>query len=461
MNLRVLGSRAEAEERVRAKQAGTALVIPRGTRAALSDGGNAELVLYTDPVKYLERLNVRLRLLELRDQLAAQQRDAAARRRARPARTQRARRRAACSEALAQARRDADAAYAAGPTHARRRGRAPARSARPEPATDRSADCATPPRRRERERSRRCGAQVDALRAPLRHYLETVQARRAEFERWLGELRRLAGSHAGDIPPPPPFPELPESLTALLDGSARAVSSCRHRRRCGCRCRGSSSICRRFRRRRRSTCPTFTLPALPAVRGGSSIAETNLTGGPLHINTFDQNVPGFSVTFLLLGMLLGVSLGLLDERDWGTLDRLRALPIDAAERAGRQAAGALRGRRRADDRAARRRLARVRRLARPAAVGAAAADGRHRLRRLCVRPRRRRRRAEPRGGVAGRLDRHRHHGGGRRLLVADRSRAALDAHRRAGLSDHVGDGRVQRSDDPPPRRGRPRCGRRR
>jgi ABC-2 type transport system permease protein len=29
-------------------------------------------------------------------------------------------------------------------------------------------------------------------------------------------------------------------------------------------------------------------------------------------------------------MLLGVSLGLLDERDWGTLDRLRALPIAAA-----------------------------------------------------------------------------------------------------------------------------------
>jgi ABC-2 type transport system permease protein len=32
------------------------------------------------------------------------------------------------------------------------------------------------------------------------------------------------------------------------------------------------------------------------------------------------------VTFLLLGMLLGVSLGLLDERDWGTLARLRTMP---------------------------------------------------------------------------------------------------------------------------------------
>jgi len=35
------------------------------------------------------------------------------------------------------------------------------------------------------------------------------------------------------------------------------------------------------------------------------------------------------VTFLLLGMLLGVSLGLLDERDWGTLSRVRAMPVAA------------------------------------------------------------------------------------------------------------------------------------
>ena len=37
-------------------------------------------------------------------------------------------------------------------------------------------------------------------------------------------------------------------------------------------------------------------------------------------------MPGFSITFLLLGVLLGVSLGFLDERDWGTLDRLRTTP---------------------------------------------------------------------------------------------------------------------------------------
>ena len=71
MRLRPVESRAEAERLVRDKQAGTALVIPGGTEAALDAGRPASLVLYTDPVKYLERLNVRLRLLELRDALAA------------------------------------------------------------------------------------------------------------------------------------------------------------------------------------------------------------------------------------------------------------------------------------------------------------------------------------------------------------------------------------------------------
>jgi len=41
-------------------------------------------------------------------------------------------------------------------------------------------------------------------------------------------------------------------------------------------------------------------------------------------------VPGFGVTFLLLGVLLGVSLGLLDEHDWGTLERVRSMPMSLA-----------------------------------------------------------------------------------------------------------------------------------
>lgn len=57
------------------------------------------------------------------------------------------------------------------------------------------------------------------------------------------------------------------------------------------------------------------------------LEETSVFGGSLEFNSFDQNVPGFSVTFLLLGMLFGVGVGLLDEREWGMVDRIGASPI--------------------------------------------------------------------------------------------------------------------------------------
>src|SRR5262249_16064962 len=77
--------------------------------------------------------------------------------------------------------------------------------------------------------------------------------------------------------------------------------------------------------------PTLDLPPLPALpavtlAGTIGITEESVTGAPRRLNTFDQNVPGFSVTFLLLGMLLGVSLALIDERDWGTFDRVCTTP---------------------------------------------------------------------------------------------------------------------------------------
>ena len=76
--------------------------------------------------------------------------------------------------------------------------------------------------------------------------------------------------------------------------------------------------------------PDIEVPQPPPVPGRIDFVERDVSGGSSHINTFDQNVPGFSVTFLLLGMLLGVSLGLLDERDWGTLDRLRTMPVSVS-----------------------------------------------------------------------------------------------------------------------------------
>jgi ABC-type multidrug transport system permease subunit len=325
VHLQLLDSRAEAEQRVRDKQAGTALVIPRGTDAALQRGDSAELILYTDPVKYLERLNVRIRLLELRDQLAAERRAAALR----EAQVQLERARADAhrvQDALAQARRDAEAT-----AEQVRRAQADA-IAQLQTSLERSRRDAEEQIRRAIDAASAQAAQsieqqITALRAPLRRYVATLQDRRAEFERWFAELRRLAGSHAGDIPPPPSFPEMPAELAELAGDAPLPL-----------RLPTAGPLHLALPPVPKLVLPPLptppvvelpeiTLPPLPVLPAGLEITETNLTGGPLHINTFDQNVPGFSVTFLLLGMLLGVSLGLLDERDWGTLERMQALPI--------------------------------------------------------------------------------------------------------------------------------------
>ena len=327
VNLRVLPSRTDAEQAVRDKRAGTALVIPRGTDAALASGDAAELILYTDPVKYLERLNVRMRLLELRDELTTARRQDAVRDVRREmeqaqADAERAR------TALAQAQREGEAAYANA-----QRARADA-IARVQASLERSRQTVEAEMQRAADAAAAQMAaevrqQVDALRGPLRHYLDTVQERRAEFDRWIAELRRLAGSHAADIPPPPQFPEMPDALRQLAGDGALPI-----RLPSPPPLRLSLPAPPKLELPAIPTppaieLPEFHLPAPPALAGGLKIFETNLTGGPLHINTFDQNVPGFSVTFLLLGMLLGVSLGLLDERDWGTFERLRAMPIAA------------------------------------------------------------------------------------------------------------------------------------
>ncbi len=57
------------------------------------------------------------------------------------------------------------------------------------------------------------------------------------------------------------------------------------------------------------------------------IDERNLTGKRLKFTSLEQNVPGFSVMFVLLSLVFSVSFGLRDEEAWGTSSRLAMTPV--------------------------------------------------------------------------------------------------------------------------------------
>lgn len=56
------------------------------------------------------------------------------------------------------------------------------------------------------------------------------------------------------------------------------------------------------------------------------LREQNLTGNRLSVTSFEQNVPGFAIMFVLLAVVFGTSMSMHDERDWGTLPRLLVAP---------------------------------------------------------------------------------------------------------------------------------------
>jgi ABC-type multidrug transport system permease subunit len=326
LEVRSTATREEAAALVREKKAGTALVIPRGTEDALAEGRPASLLLYVDPVKYLERLNVRLRLLELRDRVATLQADAARDALA----TQRdelvaelEQMRGAALEARSQlerASREAESAREAIGQRLRETSAAREQAARESLTRELGAARA--------ETQAAIDARISSWRDALARYATTLAETRAAFEAWFAELERRAGSRAADIPPPPSFPEPPPELAALLAGASHeSVALPALPDLAKLAAPPPNLTLPTAPKLPRLDLPAFELPTLPPPPGSLRIEEINLDGGSTTINTFDQNVPGFSVTFLLLGLLLGVSLGLIDERDWGTLDRLRAMPM--------------------------------------------------------------------------------------------------------------------------------------
>jgi ABC-type multidrug transport system permease subunit len=324
VRVHAVASRAEAERLVASKVAGSALVIPKGTAAALAAGEPARVLLYTDPVKYLERLNVRLRVLQARDALA----DAERARVVQSIEQQRESLRAELDR-LGAAIRAARSELAAAKRESQELG-ARAVQIYDAEVTRIRADVEKQIDQQVRALSAQVQSELTArvkdLRAPARAYLAALDETRADFEKWFAELQRLAARRAAEIPPPPKFPEPPPELLRALDGPLPPLDVPAHLD-IRVEPRAGKTIAAPALPDIDLDLPNLDVPAAPSLGTTLNVDELPVGGGGKTINSFDQQVPGFSVTFLLLGLLLGVSLGLLDERDWGTFDRIRAMPI--------------------------------------------------------------------------------------------------------------------------------------
>jgi ABC-type multidrug transport system permease subunit len=57
------------------------------------------------------------------------------------------------------------------------------------------------------------------------------------------------------------------------------------------------------------------------------IKEGSLTGHRLELTSLEQNLPGFSIMFVLLSLVFSVAFGLRDEEAWGTSGRLSIAPV--------------------------------------------------------------------------------------------------------------------------------------
>jgi ABC-type Na+ efflux pump permease subunit len=329
-------SRPELQRTVQERKlAVIGIVIPPGTTDAIMHGESAQLVVYTDPVKYLQTTKIELMLSELCRKISA---GASAR-----ARNQTAERTRYFTTQMDQARVSAvqaraDAARLAAAADASRAAVAPRIRAHIETALTSARDRTKLALDTELDRiQHKLDADTAAQQAKLdelKDYLNRLDIAHGQFETWFGQLRQIAGSHAADIPPPPTFPTAPADLNlgGIKLGPVEDIRDARSR------LENALAI------------PPIDLdlPALPptpkiplvkipevpvidsslAIPGTLGLTEVDLAGREIGqfagFNAFDLQVPGFAVTFLLIGMLMGVSLALIDEHDWGTLERLRS-----------------------------------------------------------------------------------------------------------------------------------------
>ncbi len=303
-----------------------AIIIPAGTTRALEVGGQAQLALYVDPVKRLEVSAIELHLDELCRQITAHAQDQARRRLVQQG--------SAIQRQFDQLTQQIKQAQAAGQRYRRqlteRRETAEASLnaqvqraiGELEKQTQAAIERSTAETKSALERE--MAPRRDALLAVSR-YLTALQASERDFDKWFATLKAIAGSHSTEIPPPPVLP-VPPSKEQLAEFAKPVLLP--------------TLVPPRIPVLPRLTVKLPDLPQpphieLPAVIGPSSSltasalpgyldwCERPIAGGSPEPNAFDQYVPGFGITFLLIAMLMAIGMGLIDERDWGTLQRLR------------------------------------------------------------------------------------------------------------------------------------------
>jgi hypothetical protein len=310
-----------------------AIVIPAGTTEAIEHGRSARLILYTDPVRYLQTVRIELSLSDMCRKISAA---AAAEARSKTAERTRdlTRQLGQARESAAQVRAEAERLSAE--SDRQRAAIEPKIRAHVESALKKASDQARLALDTELDRiQRKLDADTAAQQAKLdelKDYLNRLDIAHGQFESWFAQLKSIAGSHASDIPPPPTIPTPPADLGGIKLGPVTEISDARTRLESALTVPKVDVDLPELPSPPKI--PLVNIPEIPvidpnlAIPGTLGLTEFDLSGkevGPVAgFNAFDLQVPGFAVTFLLIGMLFGVSLALIDENDWGTLERLRS-----------------------------------------------------------------------------------------------------------------------------------------
>jgi ABC-type multidrug transport system permease subunit len=303
-----------------------ALIIPPNTTAGFESGQTVTIELIVDPVKRLQASAIKLRLNELSERLAS----AAQAEMHRRLTSSLAELSARVEEASARGRA-LDVAmlqYRRQLVHSRKvvRHELQITIERQLRALEAASQASmTEALALTRQRLEQAMAEKQASAAAIEDYLQALSKSEAQFDRWFAQLKTMAGSNAARIPPPPSLPQPPsqQQLAQLTKPVTISISQPQL---------PSAEIAKL----------NITLPELPSLPnltvdpskglplplkvnfpGTLSWQDLSTARDGAEVDAFEQYVPGFGVTFLLIDMLWGMSVALMDERQWGTLQRMR------------------------------------------------------------------------------------------------------------------------------------------